>query len=156
MRSSSQCAERSGFLFKHRCDRMGQRDCPQCGKRICQYHAVSVDTGLVQDGSDSLPSGNGLVCTGCAKRIRKSSRRSEQGYYYDSHPYFYGDRHYHGWGHHHSAGAYSAGAHSADAHSADASSGGEPAYDANDLTEADGEATEIPGDEGFETDMEGS
>ncbi len=135
---------------------MGQRDCPQCGKRICQYHAVSVDTGLVQDGSDSLPSGNGLVCTGCAKRIRKSSRRSEQGYYYDSHPYFYGDRHYHGWGHHHSAGAYSAGAHSADAHSADASSGGEPAYDANDLTEADGEATEIPGDEGFETDMEGS
>ena len=146
MRSSSQCAERSGFLFKHRCDRMGQRECQECGKRICQHHVVAVDTGLVQDGSDSLQSGNALVCASCAKRIRKSSRRSEQGYYYDSHPYFYGDSHYHGWGHGHSAGAYSAGA----------SSGGEPAYDANDLTEADGEATEIPGDEGFETDMEGS
>ena len=125
---------------------MGQRECQECGKRICQHHVVAVDTGLVQDGSDSLQSGNALVCASCAKRIRKSSRRSEQGYYYDSHPYFYGDSHYHGWGHGHSAGAYSAGA----------SSGGEPAYDANDLTEADGEATEIPGDEGFETDMEGS
>jgi hypothetical protein len=123
---------------------MGQRECQECqecGKRICQHHVVAVDTGLVQDGSDSLQSGNALVCASCAKRIRKSSRRSEQGYYYDSHPYFYGDSHYHGWGHGHSAGA---------------SSGGEPAYDANDLTEADGEATEIPGDEGFETDMEGS
>ena len=149
----SQCAERTGFLFKHRCDRMGQRDCQQCGKKICDRHTVT--TSLAEDSSKSLLESNSiLVCTSCAKKIGK--RLSNYGAYED--PYWYGYGHYHGWGHHHS---YHSSTHQSSASSTPPPLPGDApdetlAYDPNDLTEADGAATEIPGDEGFETDMEGS
>ena|GEM_PF-1427595 len=171
MSSMSQCAERAGFLFKHRCDRMGQRDCQQCGKKICQHHTVT--TSLAEDSSKSLLSNSVLVCTSCAKRIGR--RISDSGAYAD--PYYYGHSHYHGWGRHRSSG--SSTHQSSDSSTPPPLPGGasdetpafDPAtppslpgdapdetlaYDPNDLTEADGAATEIPGDEGFETDMEGS
>ena len=76
------------------------------------------------------------MCVSCLK----SAGRSSYGGYSHS-PYFYGHSHYYGWGSYHGGGWHHH------------HSGG---HDSGDFTEADGGATEIAGDEGFETDMEGS
>ena len=152
MIQSSQCGERSGFLFKHRCDRMASNECQLCGKKICDYHTESTVSNEEIAGQSSTLS---IACTTCAKR---RSRILGGGY---ASPYYYGDSNYHGWG----RGPYSSGS-SGSPPVADDFSGPPPlpamasaealSYDPNDLTEADGGATEVLGDEGFETDMEGS
>ena len=76
---------------------------------------------------------NQQVCASCLKSAGRSSYER-----YDSSPYFYGPCYYNGWGSYH--GSQWRGDN----------------YDRDDFTEADGGATEIEGDEGFETDMEGS
>ena len=75
------------------------------------------------------------MCTTCIKS------EQDTGYYssYRNDPYFYGHYHYAGWG------TYQ-GTSWRDDHD----------YDYNDFTEADGSATDVAGDEGFETEMEGS
>ena len=72
----------------------------------------------------------------CATCLKSSGTASYERY--DSSPYFYGPCYYSGWGSYH-------GSRWRDDH-----------YDRDDFTEADGGATEIAGDEGFETEMEGS
>ncbi len=151
MISSSQCAERSGFLFKHNCDRMAEHECQQCGKKICQRHTVSTTSGEEVVGASSALS---LACTTCAKQ-----RGRIQGEGYES-SYYYGHTYYNGWGRHHYSHSSSPTEVPTDPSTPPAvpvmASAETPDYDPNDLTEADGEATEVPGDEGFETDMEGS
>ena len=80
--------------------------------------------------------GNRMVCVSCLKSTGRS------GYSRHRHnPYFYGYNHYNGWG------SYRSRRHHHHDHRD---------HDADDFTEADGGATEFEGDEGFETDMEGS
>ena len=87
-----------------------------------------------------------MSCVSCLKASGKSDndsrRRWKGGQRHSSYdPYFYGYHHYSGWGHYHGGRDHSA-------------SVGE--HDSNDFTEADGATMEQVGDEGFETDMEGS
>ena len=124
-----QCAERAGFLFKHGCERAGVIQCGQCGKNICHEHATKTQ-------------GNLTVCVSCLKSSGSSNYSQ-----YTYNPYFYGYNHYNGWGSYRSHGHYTDHHHDHDDHTD---------HDADDFTEADGAATEFEGDEGFETDMEGS
>ena len=80
--------------------------------------------------------GNTTVCVSCLKSTGKSSYGSSS---HRHNPYFYGYNHYDGWG---SSRRYHNRQHDD--------------HDSGDFTEADGGATEYEGDEGFETDMEGS
>ena len=127
-----QCAERAGFLFKHTCEMAGVLECGQCGKQICQKHGT-----ILQD--------NRTLCVNC---LKSSGRTVYQDHHYS--PYFYGYCYYDGWGSYHHGPHYSRGG--------DGYHGGEDygGHDSADFTEADGGATEFEGDEGFETDMEGS
>ena len=82
----------------------------------------------------------------CLQASGESDNDSRRRWSYSNYdPYFYGYHHYSGWGHYHRGG------HGGRDHSA---SVGE--HDSNDFTEADGATMEQVGDEGFETDMEGS
>ena len=127
-----QCAERAGFLFKHTCEMAGVLQCGQCGKQICQKHGT-----VLQD--------NRTLCVNC---LKSSGRTEYQNHHYS--PYFYGYCYYDGWGSYHHGPHYGHGG--GDYRGGDDYSG----YDSDDFTEADGGATEFEGDEGFETDMEGS
>lgn len=132
----NQCSERSGFLFKHDCQKEGTKTCQRCNKQICENH--------------SRYQGDTLSCVSCLKASGESGNDSRQrwkgGQRHSSYdPYFYGYHYYSGWGHYHGGG------HGGRDHSA---SVGE--HDSNDFTEADGATMEQVGDEGFETDMEGS
>jgi hypothetical protein len=127
-----QCAERAGFLFKHTCEMAGVLECGQCGKQICQKHGT-----ILQD--------NRTLCVNC---LKSSGRTVYQDHHYS--PYFYGYCYYDGWGSYHHGPHYG--------HGGGEYHGGEDygGHDSDDFTEADGGATEFEGDEGFETDMEGS
>ena len=74
-----------------------------------------------------------LLCTTCIKKD------ADDYHHYRDDPYFYGDHHYAGWGTYH-------GSRWRD----------DQDHDHDDFTEADGAATDIAKDEGFETEMEGS
>ena len=77
--------------------------------------------------------GQTQLCTTCIK-----NDDTNYGYYRND-PYFYGHYHYGGWGTYH-------GSRWRDDYD----------HDHDDFTEADGGATDIAGDEGFETEVEGS
>lgn len=45
MSSALQCADTSGFLFSHPCDRLATGQCATCGKPICIEHTRLTETG---------------------------------------------------------------------------------------------------------------
>ena len=76
---SGECAETSGFLFRHSCGEPAATECRECGKPICKRHSVHEE--------------GGLWCTTCAKQLfRDDELRGRR--YYDDDPYFYSTYHY--------------------------------------------------------------
>ena len=81
------CAERSGFLFAHSCDREAVASCAGCGKMICHDH---------------LQPGN--LCVSCAKRGAVDGVRRQEGAgrvprdprHHDD-PYWYAGSYYSGY-----------------------------------------------------------
>ena len=149
------CQQRSGFLIRRRCNEPATVLCEPCNKYVCQK-CTRIHQGK-------------RLCITCVK-----SFDDYRGYHND--PYFYGHNHYNGWGRYDrsysssgSGGSGSAaeascgGGDEADIGDAaavaavsEAGCGGGDEFDSNDFTEADGEALADFGDEGFETDVEGS
>jgi hypothetical protein len=71
------CAERSGFLFPHRCGRDAVGACSRCQKAICRQHTIRGGAGEA-------------LCTTCAR----IAWRQRQWQYDDDDPYFYASRYY--------------------------------------------------------------
>ncbi len=155
MNNQSICQERSGFLFKHQCNELATVLCESCNKCVCNK-CIRTYRGK-------------QLCITCIKSF------DDYGGYYND-PYFYGYNHYNGWGRYDrgysssGAGGTGSGAEAScgggdeagpqenemAVTSDEAGCGGGDEFDSNDFTEADGEAFADAGDEGFETDVEGS
>lgn len=127
----AECNERSGFLFKHRCDRRPIDSCAVCQKPVCADHSHDRDEGL--------------VCTSCAKsklQRQRGQRRYNRDRHYYNDPYFYGGYHYNGYGHY-GHGYWGHRNYESRHHN-----------DPNDFTEADGASMAYENEgEDFESDM---
>ena len=123
---AGQCCDKSGFLFKHACDREPIDHCCFCGRPICQEHAVVRD--------------DRVMCSTClSKRLRGVSRGGGRSVHEDW-PYIYGPWHYSGYDYGRSSHAHESYSHAS-------------ASDPNDFTEADGESLRTSGNDAFETDL---
>jgi len=78
------CAEESGFLFKHPCGRLATGQCPKCRKAICNEHYH--------------PTPYGPMCTSCAREEVKRSRSQHTPWHgWDDSPYLYDTYYYRGY-----------------------------------------------------------
>lgn len=123
---SEQCCDKSGFLFKHACDREPVDHCQFCGRPVCEEHAV------VRDDQ--------ATCSTCLSKRIGRGRRGGRGYVDDDWPYVYGPWHYSGYDYGRSSHAHQSYSHASTS-------------DPNDFTEADGESLQASGNESFEADM---
>ena len=80
---SLRCNDRSGFLFSHDCDYPPVNLCMTCGRPICDEHT-------------RYDSASQTICVTCAKQ---SSNQDPNNAPSNDDPYFYGQRHYRGYGH---------------------------------------------------------
>ena len=81
------CAERSGFLFAHECDRPVAWSCSSCGKPICAEHTRMTEAGY--------------SCISCvrmqntqADEERQQQQQTADGTSTTNDPYFYADDDY--------------------------------------------------------------
>ncbi len=78
MTAGTACADRSGFLFSHACDRPALSQCAACGKSICAEHV--------------RPSEEGFVCVTCLlTRHEKTPPKPKEAAKYADDPYWYAE-----------------------------------------------------------------
>ena len=183
MKNTNQCQERAGFLFKHDCELQATITCGQCGKNFCEKHCRRAPVG---SSSHFCVSCVRSLNNYNDPYYYSDPYFYGNNYYsgwgsYDSRSYSSSGTGGSGLSEKSSCGggddadigdvaavaaATEAGCGGGDdadpvedsgvAASAEADCGGGDDHDPNDFTEADGEALASSGDEGFETDMEGS
>ena len=126
------CNEKTGFLFRHPCDRYPQNRCDACNKPICPDHERPLEEGMI-------------LCVACYRaETRRRGLSIHHHRRYDDDPYYYGGTYYPGYGHYYGSGLFMHG------HSHGSPSGH---ADPNDLNAGDAESLKNEDDEDFETDM---